>query len=55
MACFVNTSLDVECKVLPTCTDDRHPPKYPEQSYGAFFKWYMENTYTHYGKVSGQA
>jgi isopenicillin N synthase-like dioxygenase len=55
MACFVNTSLDAVCKVLPTCQDDRHPPKYPEQSYGAFFQWYMENTYTHYGKVSGQA
>jgi len=55
MACFVNTSLDAECKVLPTCTDAGRPPKYPEQSYGAFFKWYMENTYTHYGKVSGQA
>jgi len=51
----VNTSLDAECKVLPTCTDESRPPKYPEQSYGSFFKWYMENTYTHYGKVSGQA
>ncbi len=55
MACFVNTSLDALCKVLPTCTDDSRPSKYPEESYGAFFKWYMENTYTHYGKVSGQA
>ncbi len=55
MACFVNTSLDAQCKVLPTCTDASRPPKYPEQSYSAFFKWYMENTYTHYGKVSGQA
>jgi isopenicillin N synthase-like dioxygenase len=55
MACFVNTSLDAVCKVLPTCQDEVRPPKYPEQSYGAFFQWYMENTYTHYGKVTGQA
>jgi isopenicillin N synthase-like dioxygenase len=54
MACFVNTSLDAVCSVLPTCTDADHPPKYPQETYGEFFRWYMENTYPHYGKVSGQ-
>ena len=50
-ACFINTSLEAEVECLPTCTGPENPPKYPRQSYWDFFQWYMQNTYTHYGKV----
>ena len=50
-ACFVNTSLETEVECLPTCTTPDYPPKYPRQSYWDFYQWYMNRTYTHYGKV----
>jgi isopenicillin N synthase-like dioxygenase len=51
-ACFVNTSLDTEVECLPTCTGPGNPPKYPRESYWAFYQWYMSRTYTHYGKIN---
>jgi isopenicillin N synthase-like dioxygenase len=54
-ACFVNTSLDTEVECLKTCTGPDNPPKYPRESYWDFYQWYMSRTYTHYGKVKGEA
>jgi isopenicillin N synthase-like dioxygenase len=53
-ACFINTSLEAEIECLPTCTGPENPPKYPRESYWDFFQWYMQNTYTHYGKVGAR-
>jgi isopenicillin N synthase-like dioxygenase len=52
LACFVNTSLDTVAHKIPSCVSDDNPMKYPEESYWDFYKWYLQQTYTHYGKVA---
>ncbi|MBL6770045.1 MAG: isopenicillin N synthase family oxygenase [Rhizobiales bacterium] len=51
LACFVNTSLETVAKQIPSCVSSENPMKYPEESYWDFYKWYIQQTYTHYGKV----
>jgi len=45
---FVNPDFELVAECLPTCQGPDNPPKYAAQSYWEFFKWYMENSYTHY-------
>ena len=52
LACFVNTGLDTVAKQIPSCVSVDNPMKYPEESYWDFYKWYLQQTYTHYGKVA---
>ena len=49
-ALFVNTDFEPVCECLPTCHDADNPPQYPTESYWEFYKWYMANTYKHYGE-----
>jgi isopenicillin N synthase-like dioxygenase len=51
LACFVNPGFEAVSECLPTCTDSDNPPQFPTQTYWEFFKWYMTNTFGHYGKV----
>jgi|TARA_B110000196_G_C21132418_1_gene659210 isopenicillin N synthase-like dioxygenase len=55
IACFVNTSLDTVAKQIPSCVSKENPMKYPEESYWDFYKWYLGQTYTHYGKVNAKS
>lgn len=52
---FVNPSFDAVGECLPTCTSADNPPRFPTQTYWEFFNWYMENTFTHYGKLKKTA
>jgi isopenicillin N synthase-like dioxygenase len=45
---FVNPSFEPVVECVPTCMSPDNPPKYPPESYGQFFKWYMSNSYPHY-------
>lgn len=38
-----NTDYPIAC--LPSCTSADNPPKYPEITYEAYLKWFMENNY----------
>ncbi len=46
---FVNPDLNPVVECLPSCTSPDNPPKYGPESYWDFFKWYMTNSYPHYG------
>jgi len=50
IALFVNSAFEPVCECLPTCTGPDNPPKYPAESYWDFYRWYMANTYPHYGE-----
>ena len=40
-----NTDAVIEC--LPTCYDADNPPKYPPQTYGEFYAWFIRRNYAH--------
>jgi isopenicillin N synthase-like dioxygenase len=40
-----NTDTMIEC--LPTCQEPGNPPKYPPQTYGEFYAWFIARNYAH--------
>jgi len=40
-----NTDTMIEC--LPTCQGPDNPPKYPPQTYGEFYAWFIAKNYAH--------
>lgn len=40
-----NTDAVIEC--LPTCRGPGNPAKYPPQTYGEFYAWFIRNNYAH--------
>jgi isopenicillin N synthase-like dioxygenase len=40
-----NTDTMIEC--LPTCQGRGNPPKYPPQTYGDFYAWFISRNYAH--------
>lgn len=40
-----NTDTVIEC--LPTCQGPDNPPKYPPQTYGEFYAWFIRKNYAH--------
>jgi isopenicillin N synthase-like dioxygenase len=40
-----NTDTMIEC--LPTCQGPDNPPKYPPQTYGDFYAWFIARNYAH--------
>src|SRR6266849_2872851 len=40
-----NTDTMIEC--LPTCRGPDNPPKYPPQTYGEFYAWFIAKNYAH--------
>ena len=53
-ACFVNPHFETVGECLPTCTGPGNPPHFPTQTYWEFFDWYMQRSYTHYGKLQAR-
>jgi len=39
------TDTMIEC--LPTCQAPRNPPKFPPQTYGEFYAWFIARNYAH--------
>lgn len=40
-----NTDVMIEC--LPTCTSPDDPPKYPPQTFGEYYAWFVKMNYRH--------
>ena len=47
MPFFYDPNTDVMIECLPTCQGVDNPPKYPPQTYGDFYAWFISKNYAH--------
>jgi isopenicillin N synthase-like dioxygenase len=47
MPFFYDPNTDVMIECLPTCHGPENPPKYPPQTYGDFYAWFIHKNYAH--------
>jgi isopenicillin N synthase-like dioxygenase len=47
MPFFYDPNTDTVIRCLPTCQGPDNPPKYPPQTYGDFYAWFIAKNYAH--------
>ena len=47
MPFFYDPSTDTMIECLPTCQGPDNPPKFPRQTYGEFYAWFIAKNYAH--------